>query len=101
LSEQSGRKKRLRQRILWVYSVPTLLASVFCFIAFALYMRSFLLESAYTESKKTLVQLSESFEKTINSYVNPLRNFKEKYNDSAECKHQVELANFLQESYYR
>ena len=78
MSEHLGRKRRLRQRILWVYSLPTLLASILCFIAFVMYLRSFLLESAYTESRKTLVQLTESFEKTINLYVVPFKEFQKK-----------------------
>ncbi|MCK9182589.1 MAG: response regulator [Fibrobacteraceae bacterium] len=72
---QARPKKLLGQRIIWVYSIPTLIATVICFLAFAFYMRSFLLENAYSESGKTLLLLSDSFEKKLSTYVNPFQNF--------------------------
>ena len=68
---QGKRKRELSSRIIWVYTLPTLIAMILCFIAFTSYMRSFLFETAYKESSKTLQQISQSFEQKINTYTAP------------------------------
>ncbi len=72
---QGKRKRELSSRIIWVYTLPTLIAMILCFIAFTSYMRSFLFETAYKESSKTLQQISQSFEQKINTYTAPFTKF--------------------------
>lgn len=65
----NGSKRELGSRIIWVYTISTLVALVICFFAFTAYMRSFLFESASAESGKSLLQISQSLEQKIHSYV--------------------------------
>lgn len=68
-------KRELGSRIIWVYSLPMLIAMILCFIAFTTYMRSFLYKTAYTESSKTLQRVSLHFEQRIHYYTEPFQKF--------------------------
>ena len=62
-------KRELGSRIIWVYTVSTLVAMVICFFAFTAYMRSFLFEAASAESGKLLLQVSSAVEQRLSLYV--------------------------------
>lgn len=64
-------KRALGFRIVLVYLLPTLVAMSACFIAFNAYMRSFLFESAYAESGKVLLEISQSLDERFAAYVSP------------------------------
>ncbi len=61
-------KRELGSRIIWIYTISTLVAMVICFFAFTAYMRSFLFESAFEESGKSLQQISTAVAQRISSY---------------------------------
>lgn len=66
---ECGRPTReLGSRIIWIYTLSTLVAMVICFFAFTAYMRSFLFETAFAESGKTLQQISETLERKLSTY---------------------------------
>src|SRR5574344_268173 len=46
-----------------------------CFVAFVLYVRGFLLDSAYTESGKQLIQISSHFQKSIETATKTFQSF--------------------------
>lgn len=69
--EKNRAKRDLGSRIVWVYVLPTLLAMILCFIAFTSYMRSFLYETAYTETSKNFLQVSHRFEQKLLEYSEP------------------------------
>ncbi len=68
--------RELGSKIIWVYTITTLIAMVICFFAFTAYMRSFLFESASAESGKTLQQISVSLEQKILSYAKHFENWR-------------------------
>ncbi|MDY3922624.1 MAG: response regulator [Hallerella porci] len=71
-------KSALSSRIIWVYSIPTLVAMIVCFLAFTFYMRSFLFENAYAESGKKLQQMSQACEEKMALYTSPFQRFHSK-----------------------
>ncbi len=73
--KQGRAKRELGSRIILVYSLPTMIAMIVCFIAFTSYMRSFLYETAYAESRKTLQQMAQIFEQHIHFYTDPFQKF--------------------------
>lgn len=66
--------RELGSRIIWIYTLSTLVAMVVCFFAFTAYMRSFLFETAFAESGKTLQQISESLDRKLSTYAKRFEN---------------------------
>ena len=78
MTARTERRRFLGRRILWINTLPTLLMAAICFVAFVLYVRGFLLDSAYTESGKQLIQISSHFQKTLETSADAFQTFQKR-----------------------
>gem|GEM_PF-929135 len=75
MTARTERRRFLGRRILWINTLPTLLMAAICFVAFVLYVRGFLLDSAYTESGKQLIQISSHLQKNLETATKTFQTF--------------------------